>query len=61
LLRRGGQSAGESVAKCQERTATVCDFGLQTVQQMQWLKEAFNWTERSGSSEGSVSKSSARN
>jgi len=29
------RNAGDSVAKCQERTATVCDGGLQTVQGMQ--------------------------
>jgi hypothetical protein len=32
------RNAGDSVAKCQERTAAVCDFGLQTVQDIQQLK-----------------------
>jgi len=39
---RATRNAGDSVAKCQERTATVCDVGHQTVQEMQRVKEAFN-------------------
>jgi hypothetical protein len=31
-------NAGDSVARCQEWMAPVCDAGLQTVQEMQWLK-----------------------
>jgi hypothetical protein len=33
---------GDSVTKCQERTATVCGVGLQTVQNEQLLEKAFN-------------------
>jgi hypothetical protein len=32
---------GDIVAKCQERTATVCGVGLQTVQEIQLTKETF--------------------
>jgi hypothetical protein len=31
----------DSVAKCQDRTAAVCDVGLQTEQEMQRPKKAF--------------------
>jgi len=33
---------GDSVTKCQERTATVCNVVLQTFQQIQRLKKALN-------------------
>jgi hypothetical protein len=36
------RNAGDSVAKCQEPTATVYDVELQTVKEMQWICEAFN-------------------
>jgi len=36
------RNVGDSVATCQERTATVCDVGLQIVQQIQLLKKYFN-------------------
>jgi hypothetical protein len=32
---RATRNTSDSVAKCQERTATVCGVGLQTVQEMQ--------------------------
>jgi hypothetical protein len=35
------RNAGDSVAKWQERTPTLCD-GIQTTHEMQWLKKAFN-------------------
>jgi len=45
LLRRGGRAgratrnAGDSVAKCPERTATVCNVGLQIMQEMECLRK----------------------
>jgi hypothetical protein len=56
---RATRNAGDSVAKCQERTATVCGVGLQTVQEMQRVNEAFKRTEQSGSCKGRVSKRNA--
>jgi hypothetical protein len=35
------RNVGDNGAKCQGRTATVCDNGLQTVQQKQRLKNSF--------------------
>jgi hypothetical protein len=35
-------NAHDSVAKCQEGTATLCDAELRIVHEMQWLKKAFN-------------------
>jgi hypothetical protein len=35
-------NAGDNVAKCQERTAIVCDVWLQMVQDIQGLKKALN-------------------
>jgi hypothetical protein len=32
---KANRNVGDSVAKCQKRTATDCDVGLQTVQEMQ--------------------------
>jgi hypothetical protein len=32
---KGTRNTSDSVAKCQERTANICDIGLQTMQEMQ--------------------------
>jgi hypothetical protein len=45
-VEKATRNADDSVAKCQERTATACDVELGTVQVMHLLQKAFSFTER---------------
>jgi hypothetical protein len=66
LYRRGGGRTKQLempvavLPKCQERTVSACEVGLQTVQKVQWLKKDFNWKEQACSCKGYASKSKVK-
>jgi hypothetical protein len=39
---RATRNGGNNAARYQKRTATVCEAGLQTVQEMRWPTKAYN-------------------
>jgi hypothetical protein len=42
LADKATRNVGDIVARYQDRTAAVRDVELQTVQEMRWVKKAFN-------------------
>jgi len=59
LADKAPEHAGDSVAKCEERT--YCDVGFPTVEEMQCLEKVFNWTKRSYSCNDCIFKRDAQN